>query len=114
MQVTRTKRIEAFARQAGGWPDDAVLAFTLDPRNAAEWASEDAFAAALHDAGEVCAICRAAGKPELAAKFIADARTVKQVCVALTDARAELDEATHTDSTRPLGAEDRAIWAVRN
>lgn len=112
MQVTRTKRIEAFAREAG-WPADAVLALTLDPRNASEWATEAEFVAALHDAGEVCTICRAAGKPELAAKFITDARTVKQVCVALTDARAELDEATHTDSAPRIRPQDRAVWDAR-
>ena len=113
MMPTRAERIRAFAQQAGDWPDGAVLAFTLDERNATEWASDAAFTEAMGEAGEICSLCHAARTPELSAAFIEQKRTKQQVCVALTDARAERDEATHIDSAPPVKDGNRAVWEAR-
>jgi ATP-dependent protease ClpP protease subunit len=118
MPASLTDRIVAAATAAG--LADYAPAFALD----AAIISDAGIAAAIAEAREIAAVCALAGQPAAAGKYIQARKPLAQVRAALLAARAEADEATHTDShiptssskpphSEPQAVSTQSIWAAR-
>ena len=116
---TLAERIVAACQSAG--LSDYAAEFALDAR----LVDDASIASAMQAANEVIQLCAIAGRPDQAKAFIRAARPVADVRAALLAARAEADEAAHTDNhipmstskpphSEPQAVSTQSIWAARN